>query len=100
VLDHSYTRLTIGLLITLGAIFEISETAVEQFVEGFFGFEVRGHHGVLIFGIFTAARALHDMVEGVLFMGLEESIEHHQEGIANNAQPSQMRELAQSHETF
>jgi hypothetical protein len=70
-LDHAYTRLAIGGILISSAILDMADLAIEHAL----GIHVEVEHGMIIFGVFTVARALHDVAEGMELVGLEKKAE-------------------------
>ena len=56
-----YLNLVVGLLLVVAAIFELSETLVEELL----GVDVRVAHALLLVGLVTLIRALEEIFQGL-----------------------------------
>jgi hypothetical protein len=70
-LDHAYTRIAVGLILISSAVLDMADLAIERAL----GFELGIEHGMVIFGVFTVARALHDVADGLELVGLEKEMD-------------------------
>ena len=59
--DSPYVNLAVGLLLLVGGLTETWDTLDEDLLSG----HLRGHHGVAVFGLFKALKAIPDFFEGM-----------------------------------
>ena len=59
--DSPYVNLGVGLLLLVGGLTETWDTLREDLFAG----NLRGHHGVAVFGLFKALQAIPEFFEGM-----------------------------------
>ncbi len=76
IVDSPYVTLASGIILIASAIFQMMDTGLERAL----GVDIGTHHGVLLFGILQACRALVDMGDGGgrLKQGLKHSMRREQ----------------------
>lgn len=67
-MHNPWLNLVVGIVLILSAFWEIGDTISEDLTSGNF----RAAHGILVFGVVTALKALADMFAGLELLDIEE----------------------------